>query len=169
MPNLLLSGAPGIGKTTSIGCLATELLLQAFPEITDPAAISEMYKESVLELNASDDRGIEVVRNKIKLFAQKKLSFMRPGMHKLIILDEADICEAGQPAGDQQAGGDRSERGGRVRARRHRGAGVHCGRRYAAGDQQPAGNVPRDGPDKCAQCVPDLRRAEPTSDCHDRR
>jgi replication factor C subunit 2/4 len=43
MPNLILSGAPGIGKTTSILCLAHELL-------------GEHYKEAVLELNASDDR-----------------------------------------------------------------------------------------------------------------
>ena len=50
----------GIGKTTSILCLAREML--------GP----EMYKNAVLELNASDARGIDVVRNKIKTFAQKK-------------------------------------------------------------------------------------------------
>ena len=43
VPNLILSGPPGIGKTTSILCLAHELL-------------GEHYKEAVLELNASDDR-----------------------------------------------------------------------------------------------------------------
>ncbi|KAJ2505201.1 Subunit of heteropentameric Replication factor C (RF-C), partial [Coemansia sp. RSA 2049] len=59
IPNLVLAGAPGIGKTTSILCLAHTLL--------GPA-----YKEAVLELNASDDRGIDVVRNRIKSFAQKK-------------------------------------------------------------------------------------------------
>jgi replication factor C subunit 2/4 len=43
MPNVILSGAPGIGKTTSILCLARSLL-------------GEAAKEAVLELNASDDR-----------------------------------------------------------------------------------------------------------------
>lgn len=84
---------PGIGKTTSIHCLAHQLL-------------GDAYKEGVLELNASDERcvlstmralhasnasgrGIDVVRNKIKIFAQKKVT-LPPGRHKIIILDEAD-------------------------------------------------------------------------------
>ncbi|KAA8522360.1 hypothetical protein F0562_013279 [Nyssa sinensis] len=76
MPNLILAGPPGTGKTTSILALAHELL-------------GANYKEAVLELNASDDRGIDVVRNKIKMFAQKKVT-LAPGRHKIIILDEAD-------------------------------------------------------------------------------
>lgn len=67
---------PGIGKTTSIHCLAHALL-------------GEAYKEGVLELNASDERGIDVVRNKIKSFAQRKVT-LPAGRHKIIILDEAD-------------------------------------------------------------------------------
>jgi replication factor C subunit 2/4 len=60
--------------------------------------LGDRYKEGVLELNASDDRylcfslqnsGIEVVRNKIKMFAQKKVT-LPSGRHKIIILDEAD-------------------------------------------------------------------------------
>jgi replication factor C subunit 2/4 len=43
----------------------------------------------VLELNASDSRGIDVVRNRIKMFAMKKVT-LPPGQHKIIILDEAD-------------------------------------------------------------------------------
>ena len=47
----------------------------------------------MLELNASDARGIDVVRNKIKMFAQKKVA-LPPGRHKIIILDEADSMTA---------------------------------------------------------------------------
>ena len=46
-------------------------------------------KEAVLELNASNDRGIDIVRNKIKMFAQQKVT-LPPGRHKIVILDEAD-------------------------------------------------------------------------------
>ncbi|EPQ60372.1 P-loop containing nucleoside triphosphate hydrolase protein [Gloeophyllum trabeum ATCC 11539] len=80
-PHIIISGMPGIGKTTSIHCLAHQLL-------------GDAYKEGVLELNASDERGIDVVRNKIKTFAQKKVT-LPPGRHKIIILDEADSMTAG--------------------------------------------------------------------------
>jgi len=76
MPNLILAGPPGTGKTTSILCLAHAML-------------GPNYREAVLELNASDDRGIDVVRNKIKMFAQKKVN-LEPGRQKIVILDEAD-------------------------------------------------------------------------------
>ena len=81
MPNLILSGPPGTGKTTSVLCLARALL-------------GDAYKEGVLELNASDERGIDVVRNRIKAFAQKKVT-LPPGKHKVIILDEADAMTDG--------------------------------------------------------------------------
>ncbi|ODV94920.1 hypothetical protein PACTADRAFT_44099 [Pachysolen tannophilus NRRL Y-2460] len=81
MPHLIISGLPGIGKTTSILCLARELL-------------GKYYNDAVLELNASDDRGIEVIRNRIKQFAQKKVS-LPAGRHKIIILDEADSMTPG--------------------------------------------------------------------------
>ncbi|KAE9400559.1 P-loop containing nucleoside triphosphate hydrolase protein [Gymnopus androsaceus JB14] len=80
-PHIIISGMPGIGKTTSIHCLAHQLL-------------GDAYKEGVLELNASDERGIDVVRNKIKTFAQKKVT-LPPGRHKIVILDEADSMTAG--------------------------------------------------------------------------
>ena len=93
MPHVIISGMPGIGKTTSILCLARQLL-------------GDAYKEAVLELNASDERGralssalgrciltrlagIDVVRNRIKGFAQKKVTLPQ-GRQKLVILDEAD-------------------------------------------------------------------------------
>ncbi|KZV94148.1 P-loop containing nucleoside triphosphate hydrolase protein [Exidia glandulosa HHB12029] len=80
-PHIIISGLPGIGKTTSIHCLAHEML-------------GDAYKEGVLELNASDERGIDVVRNKIKMFAQKKVT-LPPGRHKIVILDEADSMTTG--------------------------------------------------------------------------
>ncbi len=58
MPNLIIAGPPGTGKTTSVMCLARAML-------------GANYNEAVLELNASDERGIDVVRGKIKMFAQK--------------------------------------------------------------------------------------------------
>ncbi|ODV66382.1 P-loop containing nucleoside triphosphate hydrolase protein [Hyphopichia burtonii NRRL Y-1933] len=82
MPHMIISGFPGIGKTTSIHCLAHELLGDKF------------YSQATLELNASDDRGIDVVRNKIKQFAQTKIQ-LPPGRHKIIILDEADSMTQG--------------------------------------------------------------------------
>jgi len=81
-PNVILSGPPGCGKTTSILCMARQLL-------------GESMSKGVLELNASNDRGIDVVRNKIKEFATRKVSLNHDPasgkvQHKIIILDEAD-------------------------------------------------------------------------------
>lgn len=81
VPHMMLSGLPGIGKTTSVLCLARSLL-------------GAQYKNAVLELNASDERGIDVVRSKIKQFASKAVT-LPPGQHKIVILDEADSMTAG--------------------------------------------------------------------------
>ncbi|KAH9387273.1 replication factor C subunit 2/4 [Nematocida major] len=75
MPHIILTGTPGIGKTT----VANALIHQIFRE--SPGKM----KESTLELNASDERGIDVVRVKIKGFLQKKLANTR-----FLILDESD-------------------------------------------------------------------------------
>jgi DNA polymerase III delta prime subunit len=48
MPHMIISGMPGIGKTTSVLCLARQLL-------------GDNYKEAVLELNASDERGRSIL------------------------------------------------------------------------------------------------------------
>ncbi|CCK72442.1 replication factor C subunit 4 KNAG_0K00740 [Huiozyma naganishii CBS 8797] len=82
MPHMIISGLPGIGKTTSIQCLANEMLGE------------KLLGSAVLELNASDDRGIDVVRNQIKHFAQVKCH-LPPGKHKIVILDEADSMTSG--------------------------------------------------------------------------
>lgn len=54
--------------------------------------LGDSYKSAVLELNASDARGIDVVRNKIKMFAQKKVS-LPPNKHKIIILGNIDMTD----------------------------------------------------------------------------
>lgn len=73
-------------QTTSVHALARQLLGESH------------YKSAVLELNASDARGIDVVRNKIKSFCQTKLS-LPPNRHKVVILDEADsMTSAAQQA-----------------------------------------------------------------------
>lgn len=79
--NAAAQGPPGTGKTTSVLCVSRQLLGAA-------------WREAVLELNASDDRGIDVVRNRIKGFAQKKVT-LPPGRHKIVILDEADSMTTG--------------------------------------------------------------------------
>lgn len=87
MPHLLLCGPPGVGKTTSIACLAGALMEYD----------ARLMKEAILELNASDERGIDVVRGQIKSFATKKVVFP-PNLshcHKIVILDEADSMTPG--------------------------------------------------------------------------
>ena len=60
--------------------------------------LGENFKKAVLELNASDDRGIDVVRNRIRAFAEARCN-LPPSRHKLIILDEVDsMMEGAQQA-----------------------------------------------------------------------
>mgnify|MGYP001155074604 CR=1 FL=1 len=79
MPNLIITGTPGIGKTTTIRCIARALYGRHMPD-------------AVLELNASDDRGIKSVQDTITDFCKRKffVDGTKYATHKLIILDEAD-------------------------------------------------------------------------------
>ena len=83
---MLFYGPPGTGKTSTILALAKELYGPEF------------VKSRVLELNASDERGISIVREKVKDFARMQLTNPPPNYqdkypcppYKIIILDEAD-------------------------------------------------------------------------------
>lgn len=81
LPHLLFTGAAGVGKTTTALCLAREIL-------------GDNWKRDTLELNASDERGIKMVRERVKEFAYiMKLSLNQSENErpfKIIILDEAD-------------------------------------------------------------------------------
>ncbi|KAK7419013.1 Subunit of heteropentameric Replication factor C (RF-C) [Neonectria magnoliae] len=86
LPHMLFYGPPGTGKTSTVLALAKELY--------GP----ELIKSRVLELNASDERGISIVRDKVKNFARMQLTNPTAGYKdkypcppfKIIILDEAD-------------------------------------------------------------------------------
>lgn len=85
IPNLILTGPPGCGKTTSLLALCRQLL-------------GDKEKDAVIELNASDDRGIEVVRKSIKEFAKRHVP-LPEGRHKVVLLDESDsMTDAAQQA-----------------------------------------------------------------------
>ena len=82
IPNIIITGVPGIGKTTTILCLA-KLLLRKY------------LSDGVIEMNASDERGIKAVQDTIIHFCRKKLTFKEKDKdlycnHKIILLDEAD-------------------------------------------------------------------------------
>mgnify|MGYP000971689269 CR=1 FL=1 len=81
MPNILITGGPGEGKTSTILLIAQQIL-------------GYNYREALLELNASDERGIKTHAQVIS-FCKKKLHFdssysEKYAKHKIILLDEAD-------------------------------------------------------------------------------
>ena len=77
-PNLLFYGPPGVGKTTSI-----INLINAYQE-----KIGIKNKDLIIHLNASDERGIDIIRNQISFFVNSKPLFH--GGMKFVILDEVD-------------------------------------------------------------------------------
>ena len=81
LPHLLFFGPSGSGKTSTIMCCANELY-------------GEYIDYTVMRLNASNERGIETVRTKIKNFVSNKNCILLPkdrqGIFKMVILDEID-------------------------------------------------------------------------------
>jgi len=79
IPHLLFAGPPGTGKTATAIALARDLF-------------GENWRDNFIEMNASDERGIDVVRHKIKEFARTAPIGDAP--FKIIFLDEADALTA---------------------------------------------------------------------------
>lgn len=85
LPHLLFVGPAGIGKTTSILAMARDLY-------------GPGYRNYILELNASDERGIDVIRDKVKNFA-RTAAIAGDVSFKILIMDEADsLTKAAQHA-----------------------------------------------------------------------
>ena len=83
LPHMIFYGPPGVSKSTVIELIANEIY-------------GKNKKKNTLFLNASDERGIDTVRNKMKYFAQQKIDGNKDSniSFKLIVLDEADSMTA---------------------------------------------------------------------------
>jgi replication factor C small subunit len=75
LPHLLFSGPPGVGKTAAAISIVKEIF-------------GETWRNNFIELNASDERGIDIIRNKVKDFA--RMAPLGEADFKVIFLDEAD-------------------------------------------------------------------------------
>lgn len=76
LPNIIITGSPGTGKTSTILCIAKKIF-------------GKKYKDMILELNASNNRTLDFINTTIAYFCKKKSS-SDTNRHKLIIFDEAD-------------------------------------------------------------------------------
>lgn len=82
MPNIIITGDPGIGKTTTVQCIARKLL-------------GPYYSKGILETNASDNRGIKSVSDLVTEFCKQRLEVKKEhkgvyARHKIVLLDEVD-------------------------------------------------------------------------------
>ncbi|KPV63279.1 MAG: Replication factor C small subunit [Candidatus Bathyarchaeota archaeon BA1] len=77
MPHLLFSGPPGTGKTTVALCIARQLF-------------GERWRDFTLELNASDERGIQMIRERVKSFSRYGRGGFGDIPYAIVILDECD-------------------------------------------------------------------------------
>ncbi len=75
LPHLLFSGPPGVGKTAAAISIVKEIF-------------GETWRNNFIELNASDERGIDIIRHKVKDFARR--APLGEADFKVIFLDEAD-------------------------------------------------------------------------------
>jgi replication factor C small subunit len=75
LPHLLFSGPPGVGKTAAAISIVKEIF-------------GEIWRNNFIELNASDERGIDIIRHKVKDFA--RMAPLGEAEFKVIFLDEAD-------------------------------------------------------------------------------
>jgi replication factor C subunit 2/4 len=84
MPNMIFVGPPGTGKTSLVTIMARNMLEKS-------NSSSQAQSEAILSLNASDNRGLDILNNTIIYFCKKKLidSNGNP-IPKIIIMDEAD-------------------------------------------------------------------------------
>jgi DNA polymerase III delta prime subunit len=74
VPNMILTGYPGSGKTSTVLCLAKKI-------------INNNFDDNYLEFNASDNRGLDIIKNRIYSFCRRKTN---NNYLKIVILDEAD-------------------------------------------------------------------------------
>lgn len=86
VPHMLFSGPQGTGKTAAINAFAKD-------------KYGSGWKNNVMSLNASDERGIDVIRDKVKSFARQSTAVGENADYKIIHLDEADqLTTSAQPA-----------------------------------------------------------------------